>query len=111
MTETRWSRTSTPDVLDTITLTSDERSRFRNIFRIKTEERQLLIQLIQSMAAERAERENELWDEIAKKFSYADKDTLLNAGRTIELSWHTGTLNLRGKRGEPEDAGAAETVG
>lgn len=94
---TRWDNSQTPDVLKTITLTDDERRRYRRGSAIQRRLRHRFSEVIQGILEEGLSAEDDVWDEFAKRFGYEDLYAVYDANCALTISWTTGVLTLRGR--------------
>jgi hypothetical protein len=89
-----------PVVIESINMDGSERARLNRLVSINARLKSTLIDMLIEAHTKIADRENEMWDELAKRFGYKGIDQLLDEDKNLQISWASSTITLRSKKEE-----------
>jgi hypothetical protein len=87
-----------PVVTKTITLDAAERARLNRMMSISARLKSTIVDMLIEAHTKIADRENEMWNELATRFGYKNMDALLDEDKNLEISWASSAVNLRSKQ-------------
>lgn len=89
------------EIVEQVSLTPEDAAAYRRLSRFDYQFDHRLSSLILDLLEERAVRQDEMWDEVAKHTSYGSMDKLGEADRRLSVNWATRKVTVY-KRPEVE---------